>query len=352
MYLIFFIKLCYNCFMIILGIETSCDETAASVIKSARGLFTVRAHVVSSQVKTHKKFGGVVPEVAARKHVINIIPTIDTALAQARLSPKQINVIAVTKGPGLVTSLRAGTQAAKTLAYAWRKKLVAVNHMEGHMYANWIERPRIPFPALSLTVSGGHTELVLMKGHGKYKLIGRTRDDAAGEAFDKVAKILHAGYPGGPAIQKLAAKGDAAACAFPRPMIHSRNFDFSFSGLKTAVLYQTKGKKTAGRRLHNVAASFQQAVIDVLVAKTVAAAKQYGVKSVFIAGGVAANTPLRKQLAQTLKQGLPKTKFYTPPLWLCTDNATMIAIAGYFRARHQDFTPWQKLSADPNWELI
>ncbi len=341
-----------NLFMIILGIETSCDETAAAIVQAQTKSLRVLSHVVASQIKTHAKYGGVVPEVAARQHITAIIPTIQTTLKKASLRPVDLDAIAVTRGPGLITSLRVGVQTARALAYAWHTKLVGVNHMEGHIYANWLNHPAIAFPALSLTVSGGHTELILMAGHGTYKLIGRTRDDAAGEAFDKVAKILRVGYPGGPNIQRLAEKGDSTAYNFPRPMLTHNNFDFSFSGLKTSVLYLTKGKKIIGKKLNNITASFQQAVTDVLVAKTVAAAKQHKVKTVLLAGGVAANQPLREQLQQALNKEVPKTSFYTPPLELCTDNAVMIALAGYYRTRKKYFTDWRSLEADPNWELV
>ena len=226
--------------MIILGIETSCDDTAVSLIRGTKNKLTILSHIVSSQIMTHRKYGGVVPEVAARRHVINIIPTLDSALRQAKISSDKIDVIAVTRGPGLVTSLRVGVQTAKTLAFAWGKKIIGVNHMEGHIYANWLGHHKILLPALCLIVSGGHTELILMKNHGQYKLVGQTRDDAAGEAFDKVAKLIGLKYPGGPLIQKLAKQGNANRFNFPRPMLYQKNYDFSFSGLKTAVLYLVK----------------------------------------------------------------------------------------------------------------
>ncbi|HCM67695.1 MAG TPA: tRNA (adenosine(37)-N6)-threonylcarbamoyltransferase complex transferase subunit TsaD [Candidatus Kerfeldbacteria bacterium] len=339
--------------MRILSIETSCDETAISVVDALRGKFVVRSHIISSQIPKHVKYGGVVPEVAAREHVKNIIPTLYYALKKSKTKPKQIDLIAVTRGPGLMTSLAVGIQTAVGLAFGWKKPLVGVNHMEGHIYSNWVEHPTTKFPALHLVVSGGHTELVLMTGHGKYRLLGKTRDDAAGEAFDKVAKILNLPYPGGPSIQRAAEKGNPQAVDFPRPMMNAQGFEFSFAGLKTSVLYHVqKMKRVTPRQRADIAASFQQAVVDVLVAKTVRAATQYRVKSVFLAGGVAANKPLREQLAKAIKKELPRALFTIPPFKLCTDNATMIAVAGYFRYRRNGADNWQTLDADPNWELV
>jgi len=343
--------------MIILGIETSCDETAVSLIKAASPKnIKLVAETVSSQISIHKKFKGIVPEVAARKHLVAMIPTLEATLKNAKLQPKNISAIAVTSGPGLVTSLRVGVETAKILSYAWKKPLIRLNHTEGHIYANWFDmtdKPRVKFPALCLVVSGGHTDLILMKGHGDYKLLGRTLDDAAGEAFDKVAKLLNIGYPGGPKIQKLAAKGNPEKFDFPRPMLNRKSYDFSFSGLKTAVLYLVK-KEFANKKIHvaDICASFQQAVIDVLVNKTVRAAKEFKVKSVIIGGGVAANQNLRDQLRSELKNKLPQCAYYLPSTHLCTDNASMIAIAGYFHALKKDYITWDKLVADPNWELV
>lgn len=348
--------------MIILGIETSCDETAVSLLKFEIGNRVILlANAVSSQIKIHKKYGGVVPEVAARQHLVSILPTVDFALAKTHLKPQQIDVVAVSSGPGLITSLMVGVETAKVLAYAWQKPVVGSNHIEGHIYANLLINNRlapIEFPALCLVVSGGHTELIHMKDHGQYKLVGRTRDDAAGEAFDKVAKLLKVGYPGGPMIEKLAKKGNSRAFDFPRPMINYKNYDFSFSGLKTAVLYMVK--KDFKDKLHAISneqradlcASFQQAVVDVLTEKTVRAAKELKVKTVMLAGGVAANQKLRQTLADKIKKELPKVNYLHPNIQFCTDNAVMIALAGYFHALKKDFTPWQKLKADPNWELV
>lgn len=343
--------------MIILGIETSCDETAISLLDFQKNnRVKLLASAVSSQIKIHQKYGGVVPEVAARQHLVNILPTIDLALAKAKVEPTDISAIAVAAGPGLITSLMVGVETAKVLAYAWQKPVIGLNHIEGHIYANLLvngKLAKIKFPALCLVVSGGHTELIYMKTHGDYKLIGRTLDDAAGEAFDKVAKLLNVGYPGGPMIEKLAKKGNPEAFDFPRPMINYKNFDFSFSGLKTSVLYLVKKMPQAisDEQRADLCASFQQAVVDVLTEKTVRAAKELKVKTVMLAGGVAANQKLRQTLEAKIKK-LGKITFLKPNIALCTDNAVMIALAGYFHALKKDFTPWQKLKADPNWELV
>lgn len=339
--------------MIILGIESSCDETAVSILGASGKKFNVLSHIIASQIKTHSQYGGVVPEVAARQHVVNMIPVLDAAMQKAGLKPKDISAIAVTQGPGLITSLRVGVQTAKTLSLLWHKKIVALNHMEGHIYANWLKNPDIKLPALCLIVSGGHTELVLIKKHGQYQLVGRTRDDAAGEAFDKVAKLMGLGYPGGPKIQAVAEKGQANKFDFPRPMMSHNNFDFSFSGLKTSVLYLVK-KQFKGKTVPvaDIAASFQQAVVDVLVNKTILAANQLNVKSVLLAGGVAANKMLREELGRAVKKELPAVKYYYPELDLCTDNASMIAMAGYFQASKKNFSDWKKIDAQPNWELV
>lgn len=338
--------------MIILGIETSCDETAVSVVEGKAERVKALAHVVASQIKTHLKYGGVVPEVAAREHMVAMIPALHTALLQAKVRPENIDAIAVTSGPGLITSLRVGVQAAKTLSFAWRKPLLGVNHIEGHIMANWFLGKQIKMPALCLVVSGGHTELILMKKHGDYHLIGNTLDDAAGEAFDKVAKLMKIPYPGGPKIQKLAEQGNPAAFDFPRPMLNSANYNFSFSGLKTSVLYFVKkNPQVIKKSVADLCASFQQAVVDVLVGKTIRAAKELRVKTVLLAGGVAANQPLRTTLEEKVRE-LKGVSFLTPPLWLCTDNASMIAAAGYFRAKKNDFDDFHTLEPDPNWELV
>ncbi|MDD5071175.1 MAG: tRNA (adenosine(37)-N6)-threonylcarbamoyltransferase complex transferase subunit TsaD [Patescibacteria group bacterium] len=370
--------------MIVLGIETSCDETAAAIVEGKKAgtqnFVSVRSNVVSSQIEIHKKYGGVVPEVAAREHILNILPVVDEALAKAGIergrAAKEIDAIAVTVGPGLITSLIVGVETAKTLSYVWGIPLVAVNHIEGHIYANFVSvnsppSPRLrrasKFPILILTVSGGHTMLVLMSGHGKYKVIGETRDDAAGEAFDKAAKLLSLGYPGGPAIAAEAAKFQIPNSKFqinskfkiqnskniilPRPMINSDDYDFSFSGLKTALLYKLKKDKMWKRRIPEYCAQFQQAAIDVLIAKTLKAAGNYKVKTIMLTGGVAANKELRGQMEEMIKTRLPKTKYLIPNIQYTTDNAAMVATAGYFRALKKDFIPWPKIKVDPNLEL-
>jgi N6-L-threonylcarbamoyladenine synthase len=360
--------------MIILGIETSCDDTGIALIKGSRQGCRILSNVVSSQIKIHAPYGGIVPNLAARAHLENIEPCLEKAFKQAN-QPK-IDLIAVTIGPGLIPSLLVGTNFAKALAYAWQKPIIGINHIEGHIYANWINlinenhksqiinhkqipnsKSQIPqniFPVLCLVVSGGHTQLILMKNHGKYELLGETRDDAAGEAFDKVAKLLGLGYPGGPIISQKAQKGDPQAFDLPRPMSNSKNFDFSFSGLKTAVLYEVKNKKgkLPQKYINDMTASFQQAAIDVLISKTIKAAKKYKVKTVMLSGGVAANQELREQMTQILKKQLPNSKFYIPEPKLCTDNAAMVATAAFYRKRTGQKQHWSQIQAQANLKLI
>ncbi len=353
--------------MKILGIETSCDETASAVIQEQKNNITVLSNIISSQINIHKKYGGVVPEVAAREHVLQILPVINETLKKAGLkrqeAPKKIKVIAVSAGPGLITSLRVGIETAKILSYVWKIPAIAINHIEGHIYANFIDDTDIKFPSVILTVSGGHTMLVLMKGHGRYQTIGETRDDAAGEAFDKAANLLELGYPGGPAIAAEANKFikrytktsnfklQTSNIKLPRPMINSPSFDFSFSGLKTALLYKLKKDKNWQKKSPEYAFEFQQAIIDVLINKTIKAAQIYKAKTVMLTGGVSANYELRKQITKNLKTKLPKIKFLIPNLKYTTDNAVMVAVAGYFHAVKKDFTLWQKLKADCNLKL-
>ncbi len=346
--------------MNILGIESSCDETAAALLEVKGGKFFLHSNNDASQVAIHARYGGVVPEVAARNHILSVIPVIQKALG--RIKP---DVIAVTSGPGLVTSLSVGVQTARTLSVLWGVPLVAVNHLEGHLYANWFSTTTynlqpttsIQFPALVLIVSGGHTELVLMKDHGKYKKIGQTLDDAAGEAFDKVAKMLGLEYPGGPVISRLAENGNPKRFDVPRALFNDRErtYDFSFSGVKTSVLYCVRdlknAKKYSKRLLPDLCASFQQAVVDVLVAKTARAAKEHKVKSVLLGGGVVANLLLRSQMKTVLEHDVPDVNFHIPQLKFCTDNAAMIAMAGYFHAKKKEYTPWQKLDVRGGWEL-
>jgi len=337
--------------MRILGIETSCDETAVAILEvkdnSKSPIFNVLSNVVSSQVELHAEYGGVVPNLAAREHAKNMIPCLKEAMDTAKLRPEQIDLIAVTRGPGLIPALLIGTSAAKSLAYAWQKPIVGVNHIAGHIYANWIENASIKFPVLCLIVSGGHTELVLMTDYGKFELLGKTRDDAVGEAFDKAARLLDLGYPGGPAISKIAEQGETDKFNLPRPMIHDKTFDFSFSGLKTAVreLVMSQKNMTDSTRA-DIAKEFQQATIDVLISKTIKATEKYNPKTIILAGGVAANKELREQLGATIvgnKNLCSKqyqTRYLMPSLKLCTDNAAMIAVAGYFEKDKATNSPW------------
>ena len=307
----------------ILGIETSCDETAASIVKNGQEIVS---NVVASQIESQKRFGGVVPEIASRHHVEQITLVIEEAMEAANLTPADLNAVAVTEGPGLVGALLIGINAAKAFAFANGLPLIGVHHIAGHIYANQLMQP-MEFPLLSLIVSGGHTELVVMKEHGSFELIGETRDDAAGEAYDKVARVLGLPYPGGPQIDKLALASDDAV-EFPRAWLEPESYDFSFSGLKSAVInYKHNLEQKGGTVIpQHVAAGFQQSVVEVLTAKTVRAAKQYRVKQVIAAGGVAANKGLRTSLdAAFEKEEIP---FYVPPISLCTDNAAMIAAAG------------------------
>ncbi|OGE82485.1 MAG: hypothetical protein A3B10_00210 [Candidatus Doudnabacteria bacterium RIFCSPLOWO2_01_FULL_44_21] len=338
--------------MRILAIETSCDETAAAVIINGQ----IKSNIIASQASLHKKYGGVVPEVAAREHITAIIPTIDLALKQAKTTLKQIDYIAVTEGPGLATSLMVGVDTAKALGLALNKPVLPVNHLEAHIYANFvrenskskIQNPK--FPAIILIVSGGHTLLVLMRGHGQYRILGETLDDAAGEAFDKTAKMLGLPYPGGPHLSKLAERGNPQAFDFPRPMINSKNFEFSFSGLKTAVLYKLQELSPITYNLKpDIAASVQQAIVDVLIAKLEKAIIRYKPKTIMLGGGVAANKLLRKRFGLLAKSY--KLKASIPKLEYCTDNAAMIGLAAYYRIKNHKAKFVKTFSAKPNLEL-
>lgn len=313
--------------ILILAIETSCDETAAAVIKNGR---EVLSNIISSQIELHKLYGGVVPEIASRKHIEKINQVIEEALSEAGVTLQDVDAIGVTYGPGLVGALLVGVAEAKAISFATGKPLIGVHHIEGHISANYIENEALKPPFLCLVVSGGHTHLVLVKEYGEYQIIGKTRDDAAGEAFDKVARAIGLGYPGGPKIDKLAKEGNREAIAFPRAQIEGSPYDFSFSGLKSAVLNYINSmemKKEAINRA-DIAASFQHAVVDVLVTRTVAAAKAYGMKQVAIAGGVAANSALRQAMAEACgENGLD---FCHPAFIYCTDNAAMIGTAAYY----------------------
>lgn len=328
----------------ILAVETSCDETSAAVVEDG---MNVRSNVISSQVDIHRRFGGVVPEVASRRHLELINGVVAEALEQAGLTFSGLDAVAVTYGPGLAGALLVGLAAAKALSFALEIPLVAVNHLEGHIYANFLAEPDLPFPLVCLVVSGGHTDLVFLARHGSYRLLGRTRDDAAGEAFDKIARVLGLDYPGGPAIDRLAAAGNAAAVRFPRAYLEEGTFDFSFSGLKTAVINYLRREEEQKNPLPkaDVAASFQEAVVEVLAEKTFRAARESGARAVLVAGGVAANSRLRALFREKSRQEhLPV--FYPPPV-LCTDNAAMIACAAYYKFLRGDFAPLT-LNAVPN----
>lgn len=415
---------------IILAIETSCDETAVSVVASSDQILETLSNEVSSQVKLHAKWGGVVPNLAAREHVKNIDLLLKSALKEADVSPADIDAIAVTQGPGLIPALLVGVNYAKTLSYLWGKPLIPIHHIEGHIYANFIKdkisvsasnqetntkqiqnsnflnpkqiqkfksyKPEtneadIKFPILCLVVSGGHTQLILMRGHLRYEIIGQTVDDAVGEAFDKVARILGIGYPGGPGVARWANKFQETSdksqtnsnnqisntkkdpgCGlrvtgyglrFPRPMLSRKNFDFSFSGLKTAVLYEVKKFATANgsstpivgvelpkEYIAQVCHEFQQACVDVLVAKTIKAAEKHEPKSILLAGGVSANKELRRQLGKAISKNMPAVSYHVPDLNLTGDNAAMIGAAASFR--WQKMTEAQKKSALGNWKTL
>ncbi len=405
----------------ILAIETSCDETAISILSREKNILTILSSEVSSQIKLHAKWGGVVPNLAAREHVKNIDLMLKNALQEAQILPADIDAIAVTQGPGLIPALLVGVNYAKTLSYLWEKPLIGIHHIEGHIYANFISDkisvssnnqetnskqnsnikkdtpskisnlPNIKFPILCLVVSGGHTQLVLMKDHLEYEIIGQTVDDAVGEAFDKVARILGIGYPGGPNVAAWAAtfrisnfefrnennskiknseinskfkiQNSKFEIHFPRPMLNKQNFNFSFSGLKTAVLYEvkkfvaangsstpTKGVELPKDYIAQVCHEFEQACVDVLVTKTLRAAEKYAPKTILLAGGVSANTELRGQLGQAIEKNMPTTSYCIPALSLTGDNAGMIGIAGSFR--WDSMTDAQKKSALGNWKTL
>jgi N6-L-threonylcarbamoyladenine synthase len=332
----------------ILGIETSCDETAAAVVEDGR---VILSSVVASQIDLHAQFGGVFPEVASRQHIKTIYPVIDQALHQAHLTLTDLDAIAVTRGPGLPGSLVVGMNAAKGLVLGSGLPIIGVSHLEGHLYSAWLYKPETTpphaprFPLVALIVSGGHTELVLMKDHLQYQHLGATLDDAAGEAFDKVARLLGLEYPGGPSIQKASVDGNPLAYNFPRAWLED-SWDFSFSGLKTAVMREVRQVDThKALPVADLAASFQAAVVDVLVTKTIRATKEFAAKNILVAGGVSANRALRHSI-----QVRATCPLHIPPIWLCTDNAAMIAGAAYFR-----FVRGQRDQLDmdvlPNWPL-
>ena len=325
----------------VLGIETSCDETAAAVVDDAT---TVLSSVVSSQVDLHARYGGVVPEIASRAHVDLLVPVVAQALVEAGVGDGDIDVVAATVGPGLIGSLLVGVSAAKALALCWDVPFVGVNHLEAHLYAGFLDDPGLELPVVYLLVSGGHTMLVHMEGHGRYRLLGQTIDDAAGEAFDKVARYLGLGYPGGPAIDKLSSEGDPEAIRFPRAI--PDGLDFSFSGLKTAVINHVR--KHPDVATADVAACFQEAVVDVLVTKARRAADQVGAKAMCLGGGVAANSLLRERFLDACVQD--GRHAFVPSRAMCTDNAAMVAAAGHWRFLHDGPTGLDA-GGDPNLRL-
>lgn len=347
--------------MILLGIETSCDETAAAIVSvdEKTKQCTVLSSVIASSLLLHSQTGGIIPEIAAREQIKFIIPVINQALKEAHISDNnpEIDAIAVTYGPGLIGSLLVGVETAKTLSLLWNKPLIPVNHLYGHIYANWIQNTKnkrettIKLPALALVVSGGHTDLVMIKNHSTLEVIGGTRDDAAGEAFDKIGRLLGLSYPAGPTISKLAKKGNPNRFILPRPMIGSLDFDFSFSGLKTSVLnlmktnnwsFDTGSEENNQQLLFDICASVEWAIVDVLVKKTMKAVKEKNVTTLLLGGGVAANDKLQ----ETFKEQSSKytINFSSPEKKFCTDNAAMIATAAYF---HHTKTTWQNITADP-----
>ncbi len=372
--------------MIILGIESSCDDTSIALINATDEGITVLAQKTASQIEIHKKYGGVVPEIAGRQHAENILPVVEEVLNN---QPKP-DVIAVTSGPGLITGLLIGVEVAKTLSYLWNIPLIGVNHIEGHIFSALLKEAgttsteRFEYPALSLIVSGGHTELILMKNEGRYEIIGKTRDDAAGECFDKVAKLLDLPYPGGPQISKLGATGNPHAIPFPRPMLQEKNYDFSFAGLKTSALYWLRDHgpviasdpacRQAGVRersnlvslfrllrrsfltprndritINDFCASIEQAIVDVLVEKTLRAVEQYKPKTVILGGGVSANKKLRETLQSQLQT--IGSQLVAPLPQYSMDNGAMIAAAGYSHAIKKEFVSWKNLTVDPNWKV-
>jgi N6-L-threonylcarbamoyladenine synthase len=329
----------------VLGIETSCDETSAAVITSDK----VLSNIISSQA-IHLKFGGVVPELASRAHLRKIIPIVKEALQQANVSLRNLDGLAVTNGPGLIGALLVGVNYVKGISSALNIPLVGVNHIEGHIFSNFLNKASIPLPFLCLVVSGGHTQIILVKDHLAYRILGETRDDAVGEAFDKVAKLLHLPYPGGPQIDRIAIKGNPEAIDFPKAMMQKGELNFSYSGLKTAVLNYIKeiGADAAQERLHDICASFQKAAIEVLVKKTVQAARTFQIRDIAIAGGVAANSLLRKWMVEESAQFNLNVHF--PPVDFCTDNAAMIARAGLERLNRGLSSPLT-LNAYPSWKI-
>ena len=332
--------------MIILGIETSCDETTAAIVRTDKNnKVELLSNIIATSLSLHAKTGGIIPEVAAREQVKFIIPVIEEATKVLQNPKAEIDVIAVTVGPGLIGSLLVGVETARTFAYVWHKPIIPVNHLFGHIYANFIGENKIEFPAIALVVSGGHTDLVLMKNHQDIKWLGGTRDDAAGEAFDKTGRLLNLTYPAGAQIEKLAARDEKDLYHFPRPLIDSDDYDFSFSGLKTAVLREVqKDEQLNDKRISNICYSLQEAVFAVLIKKTLLAVDEFGAKSILLGGGVTANQTLRKRFESEVKSQKLEVGFFVPGKKLCTDNAAMIAAAAFF---NNEKVEWQKVSANP-----
>lgn len=333
--------------VLILGIESSCDETAASVVKNGR---QVLSNVITSQIETHTVYGGVVPEIASREHIKSVNYVIRRSLVEAGLSLEDITAIGVTYGPGLVGALLVGVAEAKAIAYAAQKPLIGVHHIEGHVSANFIENPELKPPFVCLIVSGGHTHLVIVKDYGEFEIIGRTRDDAAGEAFDKVARAVGLGYPGGPKVDMAARKGNPHAIEFPRGKVEGAPYDFSFSGLKSAVLNHINHARMTGEEIcvADLAASFQESVVESLVSRAVLSCEQYGYKKLAIAGGVASNTALRAAMIEACKKR--QIAFYYPSPIYCTDNGAMIGAAAYYEYMRGNVADWS-LNAVPNLKL-
>ncbi len=351
--------------MKILAFETSCDETSLACLEVDKKNLNIPGFTISSQIKLHAKWGGVVPELAARQHTINIIPLLHETLTQAKWQPKDIDLLAVTSGPGLVTSLHVGVATAQALAAAWHKPIISVNHIAGHLVSPFVNSKNWPlafhkntWPAVALVASGGHTELYKMKSINHWQLLGKTLDDAVGEAFDKVGKMLGLAYPGGPKVSKLAVLGNDKAFAYPRPMLKSKDYNFSFAGLKTAVLYslhKLENSKINKQVKADVSASFQTAALDVLIIKTIKAAQENKAKTVIVSGGVSANQELRKRMTEALLVKTPHLKILWPDLSVTGDNAAMIGLAAAvetnFKVSNKMLNNWQTIKANANWEL-
>jgi N6-L-threonylcarbamoyladenine synthase len=333
--------------MLLLGIESSCDETSSSVLRSKGNKLEILSNVISSSADFHAKTGGIIPEIAAREQIKFILPVIKKSLEDANLDfykPK-IDAIAVTIGPGLIGSLLIGVETAKTLSLVWNKPIIPVNHLIGHIYANFIKNPNISFPVVALVVSGAHTDLLLLESHTKIKLLGGTRDDAAGEAFDKIGRMLGLPYPAGPSIENLAKEGNRERFIFPKPLVYSKDFDFSFSGLKTAVFREIQKTKLDDQTIKDICFATQDAIIEVLIKKTTRAVRKYKAKSILLGGGVAANQALSSKIKENINEQSLKAKFYVPEKILCTDNGAMIAAAGFY---HNKTESLEKIEANPS----